>query len=122
MNQRVWRAVSPVLVAGFAVLSAACAGAPINKPIEGGPVEIGAGTVTNARKFLEGTWTLISYDVYPPNQPALHLDATGYLAYDDFGNMTIELRTSPETAQAVAKLGMPAPQNGVISTTGKTIL
>jgi hypothetical protein len=33
-----------------------CAGAPIQKPIDVGPVATGGGSLTEARKYLEGRW------------------------------------------------------------------
>ncbi|HET9383678.1 MAG TPA: hypothetical protein VFO67_00925, partial [Gemmatimonadales bacterium] len=49
----------------LAVAAAGCAGAPRTAPIKGGPVETGSGTVEAARKFLEGRWSLTSFEVFP---------------------------------------------------------
>ena len=47
-----------ILIAAALVATAGCSAAPRQRPVEGGPVDTGAGTLTSARKFLEGRWTL----------------------------------------------------------------
>ena len=45
-----------------------CSGAPRQRNVEMGPVEAGAGSLTAARKFLEGRWALESFEVLPPGK------------------------------------------------------
>jgi hypothetical protein len=52
---------------------AACTSAPWNEPIKGGPVDTGAGSLTAARKYLEGRWTLLSYEVFLPGEAPIAL-------------------------------------------------
>ena len=41
-----------------------CASAPRQRPVEGGPVDTGPMTLSSARRFLEGRWTLESFVLY----------------------------------------------------------
>ena len=65
-----------LLAVVFASLTA-CKASPITKPIEGGPVATGAGSLTQARKFLEGRWSLESFEVHPPGKAGRHLEGPG---------------------------------------------
>jgi len=82
---KIWTAQSSVIVLLLAVI--ACTGAPRPRP-KGGPVDQGPGSVTAARKYLEGRWTLESFEVFPPGKPAVTLTGQGTLLYDQFGNLT----------------------------------
>ncbi len=44
------------------VVTAACHGQPSQRPMKAGPVDTGAGSLTAARKYLEGQWSLESYE------------------------------------------------------------
>jgi hypothetical protein len=65
-----WRAAG---VAALLAAAAACAGAPRQRPVEMGPVATGPGTLTDARKFLQGRWTLESFEVRPPGATPIAL-------------------------------------------------
>src|SRR5262245_40103322 len=99
----------------------ACAGAPIDKPLPMGPVNTGPGTLSEARKYLEGEWELMSMEIFPPNEPSIRAAATGTLVYDQFSNMKVDLQLSPDTAQIAEHIGIPAP-NGVVTTSGRTVI
>jgi hypothetical protein len=99
----------------------ACAGAPRQKQLPLGQVEGGPGTISAARQYLEGKWSLISLDVFPPGQAPIHAGATGTMTYDDFANMTVDLKVDNDTARLFQKIGIEAP-GGVIRTTGKTLV
>src|SRR4051812_13352795 len=101
-----------------AIACAACAAAPINKPIKGGPVAVGAGTLTQARQFLEGRWNLLSFQVMPPGRDPIQLKGTGLLQYDEFSNLSIEIRVDAATAKTLEGAGIPT-EAGVISTKGR---
>lgn len=95
-------------------------------PARTGPVDTGPGTLDAARRYLEGRWSLISYEVYPPGQPPIKLsgDSAGAasLVYDAFGNMTMEIRVAdPKVAEELERAGIPLNQ-GMISTTGRTAI
>ena len=106
----------------LAVWAAACASSsPVNRPLAVGDVPTGAGSTAAARRFLEGTWNLVSLDVYPPNQPPIHAGATGTLTYDDFANMNVDLRLDANTARLFQQIGIPV-SNGAVQTTGRTLV
>ena len=72
-----------------ALATAACAAKPIQKPIGLGEVDKGAGSLTAARQYLQGRWSLMSYQIFPAGQPPIQLNGNGTLTYDEFGNMDI---------------------------------
>lgn len=94
-------------------------------PARTGPVKTGPGTLDAARKFLEGRWSLISYEVFPPGRPSIKLDTadgSGSLVYDAFGNMHIEVRVNdPKVAEDLERAGIPLA-NSMISTNGRTAI
>jgi hypothetical protein len=98
-------------------LSAACG--PKVAVKKGGPVDTGAGSVVAARKYLEGRWTLESFEVYPPGKPVVAVKGQGTLSYDDFSNLSMELRTDVATSDQLRAAGIEI-QDGTISTTGRT--
>jgi hypothetical protein len=102
-----------------ALATTACAAKPINKPMGLGAVDTGAGSLTAARQYLEGRWSLVSYEIFPTGQQPIKLDGNGTLSYDEFGNMDIQIRVEPATAQTLERAGIASDQ-GVISTKGRT--
>jgi hypothetical protein len=98
----------------------ACRAAPLNKPIEGGPVDTGRGSLTQARKFLEGRWTLESFEVHPPGKPVFMLKGQGTLSYDEFGNLNMEIRTDQAGSDLMRASGIDIREDGVVSTSGRT--
>lgn len=98
-------------------LSAACG--PKVAVKKGGPVDTGAGSVVAARKYLEGRWTLESFEVYPPGKPVVAVKGQGTLSYDDFSNLSMELRMDVATSDQLRAAGIEI-QDGTISTTGRT--
>ena len=95
-----------------------CAGGTMQKPINVGDLDKGAGSINAARKFLEGRWMLQSFEVFPPGQPAVTLSGTGTLNYDDFGNLRIEIRAGQKDADLLRAAGMEM-RDGVISSDGR---
>ena len=108
-----------VLLAMVLLSISACAGAPINKPIKVGTVDTGSGSVTEARKFLEGRWTLESFEVHPPGKPVVNLKGMGTLTYDDFGNLRMEIRADQAASDQLRAAGIDI-RDGVISSDGRT--
>jgi hypothetical protein len=102
-----------------ALATTACAAKPIEKPMGLGPVETGGGSLTAARQYLEGRWSLVSYQIFPAGQPPIQLSGNGTLSYDEFGNMDIQIRVEPATADTLERAGITSDQ-GVISTKGRT--
>ena len=112
----------PVVCLSIAAgLATACAAAPRGRPIPGPRIDTGPGSLAEARKYLEGTWSLVSMDVFPPKQPPIHVVGSGTMRYDDFANMTVDLRVDPKTESLLEQIGISAP-NGVVSTTGRTTI
>jgi hypothetical protein len=110
------------LVLVFGPLAAVgCAPAPRQKPIPTTPIAGGPGTLQEARQFLEGRWSLLSFEVYPPGGQPVTLKGTGVLTYDNFGNLAMELRTDEATAHRLAEAGLEMP-GGTLSTTGRTVI
>ena len=101
------------------VAGAACGNALGDRPMKGGPVDTGAGSLTAARKFLEGRWTLESFEVFPPGKPPMVLKGQGTLTYDNFGNLQMDIRTDEATADLLRAAGVDIRDNA-ISTSGRT--
>src|SRR6187200_1294302 len=92
----------------------ACAGAPSQRPVKLGPVDQGPGTITSARTYLEGRWTLESFEVYPPGAPPVRLTGSGTLSYDEFGNLKMDIRTDQASSDILRAAGVEI-RDGVIS-------
>jgi hypothetical protein len=90
-------------------------------PLQKGPAETGPGSTAAARRFLEGRWSLQSFEVRPPGKPPIHLRGSGTLTYDGFGNLQIEIRVDEETAALLEAAGVRTSR-GVLSTTGRAIV
>ena len=99
---------------------AGCAAAPINKPIDLGPSETGAGTVNAARKYLEGRWSLESFEFYPAGKPKVTLTGQGVLTYDDFGNLRMEIRADQAASDLLRASGIDIGNDGIVSSDGRT--
>ena len=91
------------VVAAAFVTTGGCA----PKPIGRAPVDPGARTLTAARKYLEGRWGLLSFEVRPPEGDMIEVKGEGTLLFDDFGNLEMEIRTDETTGQALAEAGIP---------------
>ena len=116
--KRLLRAASlAVLLGGIA----ACAAAPRERPLSTAPIQGGPGTLEEARKYLQGRWTLESFEVRPPGKKPMSLKGTGVLNYDDFGNLRMEIRTDEATSDLLRAAGIGIV-NGVIATDGRTVL
>jgi hypothetical protein len=110
------------LAAAVLLLAAAgCSSAPRQRPVKMGPVEEGAGTVAAARKYLEGRWTLTSFEVFPPGRAPITLKGSGTLTYDEFGNMRMEIRADEKSADLLRAAGIDI-RDGTISSDGRTVV
>jgi len=117
MVRRIGYLVSVTIAVG---LIAAATDARAQKSKLGKP-ETGVGTTTAARKYLEGRWGLVSFDVMPPGKPVVHLGGQGSLTYDGFGNMKWEVRIPPDAVEPLRLAGIPS-NNGVVSMSGRTAI
>jgi hypothetical protein len=110
-----------LLAAAAATASSGCAAAPLQKPIEQKRVDTGAGTLTSARKFLEGRWFLESFEVYPQGRSPVALEGSGTLVYDDSGNLRMDIRANEQSSDLLRAAGIDI-RDGVISTNGRTVI
>ena len=86
-----------------------------------GPVDEGPGTTAAARRYLQGRWSLLSFEVFSEGRPPLRLNGQGTLTYDAFGNLDVELRVDAATAPMLVAAGIPVTR-GVVSTSGRTVI
>jgi hypothetical protein len=114
-------ALAHVMLAAVVMTSSACMGGPRERPVRMGPVDEGPGSLTAARKFLEGRWVLQSFEVYPPGKQPIYLKGEGDLVYDNFGNLRMEIRADQKSADILRAAGIETP-NGTISTDGRTVI
>lgn len=106
-----------VLLAGLG----GCAAKPRERPREGGPVDTGAGTLTAARKFLEGRWSLESFQVFPAGKPPVAIKGQGTVVYDDFSNLSMDVRVDAAEVEALKAAGVAVVNNG-FSTSGRAVV
>ena len=107
-----------VITICVAALSTGVFGAPSQK---GGPVGTGPGSLAAARKHLEGRWSLIGYEIFPPGQPPIRLAGEGTLTYDAFGNLEVHIRVNETTAALLESSGIQTT-DGMLSTVGRTAI
>ena len=69
---------------------AGCAASPRQRPIQGGPVNTGAGSLEHTRRQLEGTWTLTKLEVPNAAGTLVPVRAKAQLSYDAFGNLAMK--------------------------------
>src|ERR1700752_4137225 len=91
-------ALKRTVVALILMRAAGCMGGPRQRPVKGGDVNTGPESLTAARKFLEGRWTLEQFEGFPRGQPPITLKGAGTLEYDQFGNLRIEIRADEKAA------------------------
>ena len=117
-TQRVWKTTS---IATLLAIGIGCAASERQRPVSMGPVATGPGTLTAARKFLEGRWILESMVVTPPGGKPITLKGTGVLNYDDFGNLEMNIKADEASSDLLRAGGVVIP-DGVIATTGRTAI
>lgn len=121
MTNRWWRIASLSALSMLLAVAIGCAAAPRQKPLPVGKIESGPGTVSEARKFLEGRWVLESFEVRPPGKPPILLKGSGVLNYDDFGNLHMEIKADQASADLLRAAGIEM-RDGVISADGRTAI
>jgi len=109
------------VVIGALAITGACSGGPRQRPVEMGPVATGAGTLSSARTFLQGRWTLESFEVRPPGKAPIQLKGAGTLLYDDSGNLKMDIRAEEASADLLRAAGIDI-RDGMISTEGRTAI
>jgi hypothetical protein len=104
------------------VAAAGCAGAPPTAPLKCGPGSAGPRPGESARKYLEGRWSLMSFEVFPAGGKSVLLKGNGTLNYDAFGNLDMQIRVEDRnTSEELARAGIPIDK-GMISTTGRAAI
>jgi hypothetical protein len=84
------RRISIALVGALALpLVAGCPAAPRARPVKMGPVDAGAGSVEAERRRLQGSWDLVSLEVFPSGGAPVPVEASGRLVYDEHGNIAM---------------------------------
>jgi hypothetical protein len=97
-----------------------CASAPSQRPVKGGPVDTGHGTSRSARDYLEGRWSLVSFEVFPPGRDPIRVPGQGTLVYDAYGNLRMDIRVDAATGKALTAAGIPI-EKGTLSTDGRVV-
>jgi hypothetical protein len=118
---RVERVFGTLTLAALLATVSACAGGPTKRPLRTSPVADGPGTLSEARKYLEGRWALESFEVRPPGRAPIMLKGSGVLNYDDFGNLRMEIRADQAESDLLRAAGIDI-RDGVISTEGRTAI
>ena len=111
-------------VATIVALTIAASATPLEQKRKLKPVETGPGTLAAARKYLEGRWSLVSFELFPPGKPPIRLTeqaGAGTLTYDDFGNLTMDIRVDDPTATLLESAGIRTT-DGLLSTKGRTVI
>jgi hypothetical protein len=98
-------------------LASACATArPRQRPVEGGPVQTGPGTLESVRKQLEGTWNLVSAEVLSASGTRTIVKASAVLIYDAYGNLSLKGQYEDPAATAEQKAALNFTGRAVIDT------
>jgi hypothetical protein len=100
---------------------AGCSAAPRQRPIKGGDVATGAGTLTAARKYLEGRWSLQSFQVFPAGKPPVAVPGQGTVVYDDYSNLTMDVRVDESSVKALQDAGVEVVNNS-FHTEGRVVV
>ena len=96
----------------LALAVAGCAPGPLTPPRSGRPMnnpvpltsEETTGSLETTRQQLMGVWELVELKNAPPKGGApVPVKATGTLVYDQYGNLTIDARTSDPNAPVAAR-------------------
>jgi hypothetical protein len=92
------------------------AGGGMNKPVMLSP-DASSGAIESVRRALEGTWELTALEYAPSGATArVKVQATGTLIYDDYGNLTIDARTTDAAAPAAAR------ESAVLAFKGRAVI
>ena len=98
------RPVASLLAAGLLVATVACTASERQRPMGMGDVYAGTGSLEAIRRQLQGTWELVAIETSPESGgPRVPVKATGTLTYDEYGNLTIDARSSDPSAPVAAR-------------------
>jgi hypothetical protein len=113
--------VHPVMSFCLVAALAAAAAAPAFTSPQKGPVDTGPGTLAAARKYLEGRWSLLSFEIVISGEQPQKVKGEGTLTYDGFGNLDVEIRVDQPTEDALRAAGIPI-MDGILSSSGSTVV
>jgi len=106
-----------MLPAVVLVTVSACASSrPRQRPVEGGAVDAGAGSLAAVRKQLEGTWNLVSAEVLSAAGVKTPIKASAVLTYDAYGNLSLKGDYEDPAATAEQKAALNFTGRAVIDT------
>jgi len=108
----------------FALLSAlsACASSrPRQRPIEGGAVNAGPGSLEAVRRQLEGSWDLVSAEVVSAAGARQTMKAKAVLTYDAYGNLSLKGAYEDPGATAEQTAALNFSGRAVIDTTRQVL-
>jgi hypothetical protein len=99
------------------VIVPACASSrPRQRPVEGGPVAAGPGTLASVRSRLEGTWNLVSAEILSAAGAKTAVRASAVLIYDAYGNLSLTGDFEDPAATAEQKAALNFTGRAVIDT------
>jgi hypothetical protein len=101
-------------LAVLAAVSACVSSRPRQRPIEGGAVDAGPGSLASVRKQLEGTWELVSAEMVSPAGARTPLKARATLTYDAYGNLSLKGAFDDPAATA--------EQTSMLNFTGRAVI
>ncbi len=116
MRSKFFETLACVIV--LSIAGSGCKSAPRERPILLSDVPSGTGSLVEARKYLEGRWSLQSFDVTPPGKPPVRVTGAGTLVYDQYGNLDMEVRPDKASIPLLSSAGIET-ENGVLSTKGR---
>ena len=76
-------------VAALSAVGACASTRPRRRPIEGGAVTAGPGSLEAVRRQLEGRWDLVSAEVVSAGGARQAVKASAVLTYDAYGNLSL---------------------------------
>jgi hypothetical protein len=98
------RGMKTLSLAAVLSVGMGCAAQERQRPLGIGDVRTGADTIEAVRRQLSGTWELVALESSPnPGAPRVAVQATGTLVYDEYGNLTIDARTTDPAAPVAAR-------------------
>ena len=103
-------------LAALLVVPACATSRPRQRPVEGGAVAAGPGTLASVRKQLEGTWNLVSADVVSAAGARMTVKASAVLTYDAYGNFAMKGELDDPAATAEQKAALNFTGRAVIDT------
>jgi len=95
-------------------VSACATSRPRQRPIEGGAVDAGPGSLEAVRRQLEGSWDLVSAEIVTSAGVRQAMKARAVLTYDAYGNLSLK--------GAYEDPGATAEQTAALNFTGRAVI